>query len=120
MADLNKSMDDRPPRGTIGVEAEYDDPSVGRNWHHDEDEEEESNTQKSNENITLLKSLMNRVEETLLFKYNSAEVEFMKEVMGLSEDDIRKGGRITGFNRSKFHSWSLDRLNKSVDSLLKV
>lgn len=119
--------------GQSGVAME-DDPDVGKEWKHSEEDsvsaeveeeledqkkkkEDEEETEKS---YNILKSLRSSIEDELsVFRYNQREVEFLRDVLGYPESDINKGlVRITGRERAMFQEWLQDNLNKSVSSML--
>jgi len=114
--------------GGAGVAME-DDPDVGRQWKHSEEDSidaelEEERKKKEDEkekSLEVLKSLRMQIHEELnMCKHNPAEVEFMRDVLGYDEDAIHKGlVTICGKDRQRFHEWSLGRLNKSLSDMLR-
>jgi hypothetical protein len=118
--------------GGAGI-AMPDDPDVGDKWQHDEDDsvdteletkvrnqdKDEEDTEKSVA-VVLLKSLRIETEEQIaIYRHNPTEVVFMCDVLGYTEQDIRKGlVRITGRDRHRFHEWMLERMCTSVDSMM--
>jgi hypothetical protein len=111
-----------------------DDPDVGNNWQHSEEDSVEAELEEKVRNqddeedeatksvaIMLLKSLRTVAEEDVArSRHNPTEVVFMREVLGYNETDIRKGlVSITGRNRHRFHEWMLDRMYKSVGTMME-
>ena len=88
-------------------------------WGKHGDDEEDEETTKSTEGSEILKSLCSSLETELHHvRYNTTEVEFLKSVLGYTDNDIQKGvAKITGKNRILFQDWMQDRLNKSISSL---
>jgi len=129
------------PTGVLGGAglAMYDDPKVGAKWKHDPEdsieEELDEDSKAKDEDGTVKKSMLTTdLPETGISmirglnkslsaalepaRYNPREVEFMSEVMGESDANIRKGlVCITGRNRHRFHEWLIDRMNKSMVSM---
>jgi hypothetical protein len=114
--------------GSSGVAME-DDPDVGRKWQHNEEdsldaelEEERKKKEDIEKSVDILKALRQSVERELsMCLPNPTEIEFMRDVLGHSEDSIRKGlVTIKGKDRHRFHEWSLQRLAKSVRDMSGV
>lgn len=139
-------------RRTSGVGGEsvggYDDPDVGRDWSHGEDEalddEVEAKRQARNKQaqdrnqvptdkeagITkafdssandLLKSLTCNVRRTLnLHELTPVETEFLKSVKGFTDDEIKKSHpTIMGRDRTLFSNWLCERAARSVDNFYR-
>lgn len=86
----------------------------------DEDAEEKSINKSFNSSANdLVKSIGMYVSSMSgLKKPSNTEREFLTEVMGFTEDDIRKGlAKIHGTDRHRFNEWLQDRLYKSLDAL---
>ena len=128
--------------GGSGV-AMHDDPDVGAKWQHDEDDsvdadleenvrnkdkktdgdpsnDDEADEDDTSKAVDILKALRSTAEEVVgRARYNPSEVVFMKEVLGYTDQDIHKGlAKIIGRNRHRFHEWMLDRMSKSVDTMM--
>lgn len=107
------------PVGVMGQSgiAMHDDPDVGREWKHGDDEDEEE-TNKSGSDI--LKSLMADVEPVVSrHRYNPREVEYLRDVLGYDEAAISKGlVKISGRERAAFQDWMQERLQKSMATLV--
>lgn len=123
------------PVGVMGGSgiAMYDDPDVGKQWKHDEEDsvdaelEEEVRNQEEDEDaeksvaVVLLKSIRGVAEQDAKrYRPNESEVVFMRDVLGYNESDIMKGlVGIRGRDRHRFHEWMLDRMYKSLGSMME-
>lgn len=131
--------------GSVGG---YDKPEVGRDWSHGDDEklddeveaarqarnkqaqernlvptEEETGMQKAlaPNSMDMVKSLTARARQSLqLHDLTTTEVDFLKSIKGLTEEDIRRTQPlIVGKDRARFGAWLCERVTKSVDNFYR-
>lgn len=119
-----------------GESLDPDDPNEGGKWPHDEDDtvveevkSDRKKREKEGEDGGVVKSaavqkleLINKAlqAEKHVRTPNPREQEFLREVLGYSQEDINKGvALITGRNRSLFNRWLCDRLTHSTETLVK-
>ncbi len=76
---------------------------------------------KMAKSVDFLKSLNTKLEyEKVTHTPNVREQEFLREVLGYSQEEINKGvAVITGRNRNLFSRWLCDRLANSTSDLMK-
>jgi hypothetical protein len=147
IAEHDSSYARRPVGVAEGESYDPDHPEVGKKWKHsDEDsvveevkEKQKKRTaeakadgvvknffalephDKTKKSLELLKNLNTQLQEQKLQRYpNPREQEFLREVLGYSQEEIIKGlAVITGPNRRLFSKWLCDRLQDSTEELSK-
>ena len=121
----------RPTGVASGEQHEPDDPDVGKQWKHsDEDsvsaevermlQEQEEPTEKSFSASlvqAITKSLTNEIRQ---YVPTDLEADFMVAELGYDPNSVKKGlMTIQGRDRHRFNEWAHERLNKSLSDLLR-
>lgn len=135
--------------GVSGASAAYDDPDVGKEWQHDEedslDNEQEEKRQKRNKKaqkrnlvptpeeagtvkksfdvsaLDMVKSLTSTIRRDLsLDKFTPVERDFLKSIKGYTDEELAKGNITIGVrDRQLFSEYLLVQAQNRIDKMYR-